>query len=187
MKPQLLLRLQDAHLREHFCVRPSHAVFVLRHQLLLHFRGDHVLAQLRRANLPALFLQLRVHPVMHQCLKPCWHHAAPKHQYVLATFATHRLIAPLCCAMCAVRHALQQRHCLLRCLARCERGPARFVRAQTRLLQQQASHSLALQWQDCALLRQVHRAFAQRRLQALPQHRRQSVDPDRAPWNDDAL
>ena len=181
MKPQLLLRLRDAHLREHFCVRPLHAVFVLRRQLLLHFRGDHVLAQLRRANLPALFLQLRVHPAKHQCLKPCWHHAAPKRQYVLATFAIHRLIAPLCCAMCAVRHVLQQRHCLLRCLALCERGPARFVRAQTLLLQRQVNHSLALQWQGCALLQQVHLAFVRHRPRVLPQHRRQSVDLGRAP------
>ena len=89
--------------------------------------------------------------------------------------------------MCAVRHALLRLHYLLHCLAPCERDLARFVRAQTRLLQRQVNHSLALQWQDCALLRQVHRAFAQRRLQALPQHRRQSVDPDRAPWNDDVL
>ena len=89
--------------------------------------------------------------------------------------------------MCAVRHVLQQRHCLLHCLALCERDPARFVRVQTLLLQRQANHSLALQWQDCALLQQVHRAFAQRRLQALPQHRRQSVGLGRAPWNDDVL
>ena len=145
MKPPLLLGIQDVRLLEHFCVRLLRVVFVLRRLLLLHSRGDHALVLLRRANHPALFQLLQVHPAGHQCLRPCWHHAAREHQCVLAVSAILRLIAPQCYATCEVRHVLQPQHYLLRCLAQCERGLAHFVRVQKLLLQRQVSHSLALQ------------------------------------------
>ena len=170
MKPLLLQALQALRLPERYDVQLPHEPLVLRRPTT-QFVHVSLLRQLTEpAMSPLRFLHQRVQPADDQYPSQHLHHEQLIARCGPASSELRLHPARLCYAMCAIHHEPLQQHLMLRCFAPCGRDLVQCAHARTFLLLLAVNRFPAWRLQDCAQHQSVLHAFAQHRLQVLPQH-----------------